>query len=163
RVDRLWFKAEWFITDQFKIIVETTKNRLDRVIEGWIKEQFLMYKTSPLRYNTKYLAERLNEAIKYKVDETDLREYFKKKNMHTETPRRVNIPCGWNVDSDPNFPQLIYHHIVARPYVFHYEDWLNEDEAEEFTNAPVQWKLEEVGSDAAGDGISCLFDRDLWD
>jgi hypothetical protein len=137
--DRLWFKPEHFETEQFRKIVEVTKNRLEAVIEEFIKDMFLTYKESPLRLPPKAILERVNDPkfSKYKIDEKDLRYYLqeKKKMFPSDKPQRVNIPLNLIGEENGTLlpePKTIYDKgVMCRPYIFRMEDWLNEKEVEE--------------------------------
>jgi hypothetical protein len=140
RCHRLWFKPEWFITDQFKIIVETTKNRIDRVFESWIKEQFMMFKTPVLRYTANFLVQVFNDPknSKYKMDELDLKNYLASKEMK---PSKESIyhksPKGFKEviysegsGSEPldQSPTIVWWCGTGRPYTFRAEDWLSQED-----------------------------------
>lgn len=136
--DRLWFKPKHFETEQFRKIVEVTKNRLDAVIEEYIKEMFLYYKVSPLRLPPKEILEKVNDPkfSKYKIDEKDLRYYLKeKKKMNAGKTQRVKIPIKL-VGEEGNHvlpePFVEYKTEICRPYEFRMEEWLNDHEVEEF-------------------------------
>lgn len=138
KTDRLWFSPDQFETEQFRIIVETTKNRLDRVFEDWIKDQFLTFKLPVLKYSISHLVEVLNDPkmSKYKVDTIELKTYLKdKRKLKPKDPRDIKIPIGWNnADSmAPGVaPTIYYKDEKARAYQFVVQEWLNEEELEEF-------------------------------
>lgn len=131
RVGRLWFDPEWFITDQMRLIVETTKNRTDRVFEAWIKEQFLLYKLPVLRYPLSYLSKVFNdpEVSKYRIDAIELKKYLtEKRKMSPHDVQRVKIPIRWKSEINP--PELDELTLIARPYVFEVDKWLAKDDLE---------------------------------
>lgn len=136
RTDRLWFKPECFITDQFRVIVETTKNRIDRVFEDWIREQFLTYKEPVLRYSLKQLTEIFNDSknSKYKLDSIELKSFLEKRNMKADVTQRIRTPFGFDLPDEHSLvqPKVLYNSIVARPYLFRAEDWLLPAQMEEF-------------------------------
>ncbi len=137
RSDRLWFKPEWFITDQFKIIVETTKNRIDRVFEDWLREQFLLFKLPVLRYSLKYLTEVFNDQknSKYKIDSIEIKSYLHGKKMEPEHPQRVKVPVGFDLPEEGSLleePKIIYNSSISRPYVFTPDKWLTEEQLKEY-------------------------------
>lgn len=136
RTDRLWFKPEHFITEQFKIIVETTKNRIDRVFEDWIREQFLLYKLPVLRYSHKYLTEVFNDQknSKYKIDAIEIKSYLANRKMDADVPQRVKIPTGFDIPEEHTGyePKILYSTSIARPYCFVAEDWLTPEQLVEF-------------------------------
>lgn len=130
RVSRLWFKPEWFITDQMRVIVEATKNRVDRVFEDWIADQFLLYKLTTLRYPLSYLTEVFNDPrnSKYKIDAIELKYYLtEKKGLKPESTQRIKRPIGFDANGGIN-----YWEGTARPIVFHHDRWLNEEQLEEW-------------------------------
>jgi hypothetical protein len=133
RKTRLWFTPENIITEQFRVVVETTKNRVDRVFEDWIREQFFTFRMPVLRYPIKYLTEVFNDPrnSKYRIDAIELGEFLKKRlNMHPEKLTRIDIPIGYNAESA--FQEINYHKVVARPYVFRAENWLSAAELAEW-------------------------------
>lgn len=131
--DRLWFKDEWFYTEQLRIIQETTKNRIDRVFEEWIREQFLLYKLPKLKYSLKRLTEILNDqkTSKYKIDAIDIKSCLEKRGLTPQRPQRVKIPTGFDVDN-PMGPTILFSQFIERPYEFSPEDWLSPEEMEEY-------------------------------
>jgi hypothetical protein len=136
RSHRLWFNPEWFITDQFRVIVETTKNRVDRVFEDWLREQFLLYKIPVLRYSMKHLTEVFNDPknSKYKIDAIEIKAFLAGKHMLQEVTQRIKIPVGFDFpeESSQLMPKIIYNSSVQRPYVFRVEEWLTAEMMEEF-------------------------------
>ncbi len=137
RQDRLWFKPEWFITDQFKVIVETTKSRVDRVFEDWIREQFATYRLPVLRYALNYLTEVFNDSrnSKYRIDSIELKSYLKERlKKEPELTQRIKVPIAWEFSDDPRIePRIIFKSMIARPYDFRAEDWLTPEQID-------QWK-----------------------
>lgn len=140
--DRLWFDPERFITDQFTKIVENTRNRLDKVIEAFIKETFLTFKQSPLQIPNKQLVQEINKTAKYKMDETDLREFLRKRGMKTNKNGsvRYRFPVAWEKDFQQNQMEIRYLESVGRCYEFHAADWLDEGELKEF-NEPLKFEF----------------------
>jgi hypothetical protein len=134
RVDRLWFSPEDFITEQFKVIVEATKNRIDRVFEDWLKEQFMLYRLPVLRYSLKNLTEIFNDPknSKYKIDATELKSFLKDK-LHMkqeDSVQRFSYPIGYSqADDDPRFqPEIKYFKDTGRPFVFTADKWISPEE-----------------------------------
>lgn len=136
REDRLWFKAESFITEQFRIIVETTKNRMDRVFEDWIREQFTLYRLSTLRYSMSHLAEAMNDSKnnKYKVDKIELRAYLQARNVeYDKRPQRFKVPKGLDIpEGDPGreIRVMMEDCNPTTPYIFRIEQWLSVEDVE---------------------------------
>ncbi|MCZ8353936.1 MAG: DUF5906 domain-containing protein [Cyclobacteriaceae bacterium] len=143
RKNRLWFDPEWFITDQMKLIVETTKNRVDRVFEDWLKEQFMTYRLPVLRYPLTHLTEIFNDPknSKYRIDAIELKAYLTdRKKMKPSIPQRIVIPVGFNITDDPGIPTtIVFKNLLARPYEFKVEDWLTKEELNDW-QAPVEFE-----------------------
>lgn len=138
RASRLWFDPEWIITDQYKTIVETTKNRIDRVFESWIREQFLSFNLPVLRYTTTFLVSVFNDSknSKYKIDELELKTYLSSKGLKPEaksiyhkSPKgfRESVFMDGNEPEDKS-PSIMWWSGTGRPYTFKAEDWLNEQD-----------------------------------
>jgi len=138
RVSRLWFDPEWFITDQMKIIVEATKNRVDRVFEAWIKEQFLLFKLPVLRYPLSYLGKVFNdpEVSKYRIDAIELKKYLTdKKKLEPDNVQRIKVPVRWKMETlEPEIEEMS---IIARPFTFIHTDWLTPDELKMWDNKAI--------------------------
>lgn len=136
RADRLWFKAEWFITEQFKIIVESTKNRLERVFEDWIREQFMLYRLSTLRYSMTHLVDAMNDSKtnKYKVDKIELRAFLTARNVeYDKRPQRFSMPSGIDIpegDSGRDLKVMMTDCNPTTPYIFRIEKWLSVEDVE---------------------------------
>jgi hypothetical protein len=150
REDRLWFKPEHFITDQFKLIVETTKNRLDRVFEEWIREQFITFRLATLKYPLKYLTEVFNDSkkSKYKVDQIELRSMLHSRGVKSEKrTQRIRIPTSIDIPEDHSIRQakVLYETIISYPYIFEINDWLKEEEINELQplTDPTTWAYNE--------------------
>ena len=136
RKDRLWFKSEWFITEQMRTIIAETKNRIDKIFEEWIKDQFATYGLDQLEYSLKHMLEQLNDlkVSKYKIDSVDLKAFLKTKGM-TEpgAPKMVKVPVGFRNDGSivelgtpesTSSPEIDFRKFTARPYTFLKADWL---------------------------------------
>jgi hypothetical protein len=148
RQDRLWFLPEHFITDQFKIIVETTKNRIDRVFEQWIRDQFLLFKQPVLRYTLTYLTQVFNDpkTSKYKIDELDLRKFLSDKGMHPEkesiyhkSPKGFKETIyteGTSAEPMDSTPQVTWWAGTGRPYTFRAEEWITAEECQRISVLP---------------------------
>jgi hypothetical protein len=158
RIDRLWFKPEWFITEQFKVIVETTKNRVDRVFEDWIREQFLLYKEPVLRYSLKFLTEVFNDQknSKYKIDAIELKAYLAAKNLEPEKPQRIKMPVAFDLPEQGSMVshRIIYKQELARPYKFVAEQWLLANQMDEFKSPVLAGELVTDSVTKSSDGIS---------
>lgn len=135
RRGRLWFDPEWFITEQMKLIVETTKSRIDRVFEDWIREQFFLYRLAAIKYSIGSLTDYFNDFknSKYKIDRIELRAYLKRKNVEHDTkPQRFKIPVGLDMPEDPaQIGRIIMKDMDPTTcYTFRIDQWLKVEEVE---------------------------------
>ena len=159
RKTRLWFTPENIITQQFKIVVENTKNRVDRVFEDWIREQFLTYHIPVLRFTKKYLTEVFNDPknSKYRIDAIELGEYLKKRlNMEPEEVTRFDVPVGFNEDNIATQPEIRFFRVTGRPFVFDADKWLTPAELKGWytpTNALQSVKQAEMDFKAKSDDL----------
>jgi len=135
RRGRLWFDPEWFITEQMKLIVETTKSRIDRVFEDWIREQFFLYRLPAIKYSIGMLTDYFNDFknSKYKIDRIELRAYLKRKAVEHDTkPQRFKIPTGLDMPEDPaQIGRIIMKDMDPTTcYTFRIEQWLKVEEVD---------------------------------
>ena len=154
RKSRLWFEPEHFITEQFKIVVNATKNRLEHTVEEFIKELFLMYRQGSLKLSVKWLVKAVNETSKYRVDEQDLRNYLKSaRGMSPSTQNaRIKIPLAMeDVEYlDGRTPDIVsWHYENARYYRFEVQEWLSEAELAVFEGPWGEVKTTESSAPAA--------------
>lgn len=140
QVDRLWFDPEWFITDQYRVIVETTKNRLDKIFEEWIREMFILTKKASLQFGRKFILDELtrDNKSKYKIDETDIKGFLEprgyklsEKTLYVTSPRhkietpQVAASPDPNNAIQPDSSELIdWMKYSARAYTFYADDWV---------------------------------------
>jgi hypothetical protein len=154
REDRLWFKPEWFITDQFKVIVEATKNRLDRVFEDWIKEQFFTYRLAKLKYPIRHLTSYFNDFKnnKYKTDAIELKNYLKSKDvLFDPSPQRFWIPTGLDLPEEGSglpVSLIVEQMNPTSPYIFLIDKWLSPEEIESIMplTDPESRRIKPIGS-----------------
>lgn len=135
KVDRLWFDPKDFETEQQRLIVQTTKARLDAVVENYIKDVFLTYKVTELKITRRTLLRFLNnpEVSKYRIDEKELKRYLEqKKGMEYCSPQRCKIPLAIKSISPMGVAEIDYLEEVTRHYHFVPEQWLDEKEYLEY-------------------------------
>lgn len=136
RRNRLWFEPEWIITDQFNAIVNATKDRIDRVFEDWMRDQFKLYRLQKLQYSISHLLSIFNEgnASKYRVDKTELKAYLKRRNVASEKhAQRFKIPVSLEIPEN-DFADATIKFIEVNPtfpYIFYMKDWLPPEDIEE--------------------------------
>jgi hypothetical protein len=152
KVSRLWFDPKDFETEQMRKIIETTKSRLDAVVENWIKDIFLTYKVPDLRINRKTLLKYLNDPAlsKYRIDEKELKYYLEEKKQMQYLPAgRCKIPLSINGYDAKNEPDISYMHENQRHYHFTPEDWLN---AKEYAEYRMPFDFMQYETEAAPNG-----------
>jgi Family of unknown function (DUF5906) len=131
-VDRLWFSPENFITDQFKKIVLNTKSRLEKLIDNYIKEAFLNFKQAKLKIPVNYLTKELNKMAKFKTEDNDVRDYLKKRGLTVSGTQYFKFPIEWIPGLNPDEKQIEYVTNRGRCLTFDYEDWVPEEDLQEF-------------------------------
>jgi hypothetical protein len=135
KVDRLWFDPKDFETEQQRKIVETTKARLDAVVENYIKDIFLTYRVEELKITRRTLLRFVNnpEVSKYRIDEKDLKYFLEeKRGMKYGSPQRCKVPLAIKSISPMGIPEIEYLDEVNRHYHFKPEEWLNDREYDEY-------------------------------
>lgn len=121
---RAWFNPEYIKTEQLQKIIETTRPRIERVVDDYIIETFETFKCSAFKIDLKGLAERINQGgfSKYKIDTHELKVYLKdKKGMQPGNTERISFPFF----SDTPTMQLEFDSSrVARCYHFKVDEWV---------------------------------------
>lgn len=137
KIDRLWFSPDNFITDQFKIIVQQTRSRLEKLIDNFIKETFLNFRHLELKIPANHLTKLLNDKAKFRTEDNDVREYLKKKGLETQPTQRFVFPIDWKPSAlTPEQFEIEYLRSSGRVFIFRVEEWLSEAEMKEF-NTPL--------------------------
>lgn len=132
KVSRLWFKKDWFITEQLKVILQTTKNRLDKVIEEIIKDMFLNFKLNEMKLDLKWLVKEVNMQSKFKHDVNEVRDYLKKrKGMKPLPSAKIRIPIGFETNPQTQELDIAWFNTRSRAYLFKVDEWLSEEELKE--------------------------------
>lgn len=143
KVDRLWFDPKDFETEQQRKIAQTTKARLDAVVENFIKDIFLTYKIEELRISRRTLLKKLNnpDTSKYRLDEKELKYWLEeRKGMKYRPTGRCKIPITITGYNDINEPIIAYEEENQRHYSFLPEAWLDEEEYREYKG---RWQIDE--------------------
>jgi len=137
---RLWFRTEYLKTEQFRKIVEKTKSNHELEIDYFVKDAFLTFKFPEIRYTIKFLLETINKRAKFKVSETQMRDYLEKKGyVKHDGNSTIKIP----IDFGELHSDVIFQTATGRFFRFYYTQWLSEEEIEEF-NKPRQTEKEFV-------------------
>jgi len=128
---RLWFKDEHFITDQFQEIVKNTKSRAQKTLEEVIVEMFQTYRYTPLKLSLAYITKMVNDSSKYKVDKVDVKKILKENlGILPEDRQRIKYPVKLNAYDGNEEMFIEFDKDLQRPYVFHIEDWIPQEEME---------------------------------
>lgn len=131
--DRLWFKPEYFITDQFREIVANTKDRLQKLIEGFLEDQFLTFELVQLQYDICSLTDELNKISKYRIDYQDVKRKLKEVwGLKPDSkPRYIQMPTNFYEPMQNQKPGINYTTKTARPITFFIEDWVSPEKWDE--------------------------------
>lgn len=150
---RFWFERKHYITEQFNIIVKSTKTALQQNIDEEIKRMFFTIRPQEgvLLYDVRFIYDLLKQTSDYRADSAQIRNYLSdKRKMAKEPNGYYAMPSGLTsiaVDSTKLRPlfkakpipgqmrrqqmennELTYEKRNCSPYVFDVEDWLTEDE-----------------------------------
>lgn len=133
RESRLWFRDDYFITEQFLRIVENTKTRVEKNIDELFRDLFMKYELSELRLDRAAICDMLNEISKYKIDQQEVKRYLDDKlGYKLERPRWIEIPRGLSEEKDGNGQhRIITQKKKARHYLLRPEDWLSKEELDD--------------------------------
>ena len=144
REGRLYFKPEYFITDQFMQVVKNTRPQVEKALDEWVVDTFLQYKVPDFKADLKQITERLSSYASFRIRNDQVKEYLwkKKKMKPIPTPKRTSLPIG--VAFDPyNNPTVETEKKVGRCYHFFPEDWLTEEELKQHAQ-PFDFAEEEA-------------------
>ena len=136
--ERFWFKKDHIITEQYKLIVEGTKTRNEKIIEDFIVEQFLTFGLEQIKMNDQFILDRINTNIKYRIDVHELKKVLTDiRGLEKHHRHRYQSPLY--VDTRSNI--ISYQSENARPYVFDITDWLSDEQIQDLqkhiSNDPV--------------------------
>lgn len=124
---RAWFHPDHLVTDQLRIIIDKTRNRLDKVVEEVMQDMFSTYKVNRILIDVKRLVEIINREgySKYKIDVQDVKNYLKdKRKMMPGAPQRVMYPLGF-IEGVSGQDEINWNKsYTARCYEFLVQDWL---------------------------------------
>lgn len=130
---RAHFNPEHLKTEQLQIIIDKTRNRVDRVVDEFVNDKLRTYYPfgcTEFKIDLKGLSDTLNKEgwTKYKIDTTDLKNYLQeKRKMQAGKPERTRMPV--NVSDQDNV--IVYDNTrIARCYTFTYDEWVKAAEKE---------------------------------
>lgn len=126
--DRLWFEPRHFITEQFRIIVQETKSFLQKLIEEWVNDQFLTFRTPVLKYDLAYLSEQLSKWSKYKVVPGDVKKILKEKYSMSLSSKTEWLKIPSFIREDGTFQTVDK---SARYLEFNIEDWCSPEDIDQ--------------------------------
>lgn len=155
KIGRAWFDPKHIVTEQMKIIIENTRNRVERVVDGLIVEMFQTYKCWSFRMDLKAIQEtiKMNGLSKYAIDELEIKKFLKdRKKMVPNPPGRIRYPDGFEEDGTVRWNKAR----TARFFQFKAEDWLKEIDESQFAEEGVAADLTEDGSKPAAGPASQL-------
>ena len=145
---RAWFKPEHLKTEQLQLIIEQTRNRIDKVVDEFVIDTLKTYQPFGCTYfklDLRGLVDTItkNGYSKYKLDTTDLKNYLQdKKGMNPGKPGIIRFPT--NIRTTNGIDEPVYDTSrVARCYMFEYDKWvtgkhLDEPENPDTTTQPEQ-------------------------
>lgn len=125
---RAWFKPEYIMTDQLRVIIEHTRNYLDKVVDDYIEDMFKTYQVAEIKISMNYLTDMINKSgVKYRVDKISVMKYLKEKKKLTlsEKPEYISTPCDFSEEG----MSIIYFKQTARYVTLKREIWLKNEVA----------------------------------
>ena len=148
--ERFWFKKQYIITEQYKLIVQGTKTRSEKILEEFLADQFLTFGMQEIKMNADFILERVNRNIKYKIDAHELRRVLEDiKGLKKEDRHRYESP----VMIDPESNVINFAKFNAKPYVFTYDKWLDAEQLEEFKRIDNTMKFPHLESQEDKDDV----------
>jgi hypothetical protein len=124
---RAWFNPDYIITSQMKEIVENTRNYLERMVDEYMQEQFLLFGLLEITMPLDFMVDAINKQAKHKLDKLQVKKYLEKKKQIKKEPLpgHIKIPIGF-IDSTRPDKEILYHTNTYRYYIMKREDWLSE-------------------------------------
>ena len=125
---------------------------MDKLVDGFVRDKLLDFHKASFKIPCKQLAEQINKSAKFKLDETDLHEYLRKRDLSPGSTQRFKFPLEWEEDyqhlainGGETKMKIIYLSGAGRCYEFKIEDWLSTEEIQEFEGAPeLDFKKAEI-------------------
>jgi hypothetical protein len=120
---RAWFAPEHIVTEQLKIIIDKTRNRVERVVDDLIKDWFMTYKLNSIYIDAMTLCDIINKDgySKYKIDRQEILNYLgDKRKMKLTEPKQLKYPGGFDSNSGE---VIIRKEKVGRCFEFLAQDW----------------------------------------
>lgn len=145
---RAWFKPEHLKTEQLQIIIDKTRNRIDKVVDEFVIDTLKTYHPFGCTYfklDLRGIVDTItkNGYSKYKLDTTDLKNYLQdKKGLHPTKPGLIRLPT--NIRTTNGVDEPVYDTSrIGRCYMFEYDKWvtgkhLDEPETPDTTTEPEQ-------------------------
>ena len=130
---RMWIHEQYIMTDQLRTIIENTRNRVERVVEGVICEMFRTYKVNSFYMDIVSLLQIIKRdgESKYAIDQLEIKKFLKeKKGMQPTEPRRLRYPDGF----DSHTGDIVWNTSKsARCYHFEVVNWLRDEATDNFS------------------------------
>jgi hypothetical protein len=131
RQDRLWFKTEYFLTEQFRIIMEATRNMTEKILNDLMQELFVTYQINNMKIDLAWLTKALNQESKYRISKMEIKKIMEARGYKLEMSR-VRIPIGFNEMGGADV--VNFENYPARCYDLNAKDWVKEGQI----NQPVE-------------------------
>lgn len=159
---RAWFHPKHIVTEQLNIIIEKTRNRVERVVDELIKDWFMTYRMNRILIDANTLTDIINRNgySKYKIDRQEILNYLRdKRGMKLTEPRSLSYPVGFNSD---NGDVLLDRGKVGRCFEFFSNEWVKE-EGVKFTEIGIKADLNGAQQTAAAGAANGADESDFDD
>jgi hypothetical protein len=133
RKTRSWFATEHIITEQLKSIIEATRNRVDRVVDGVITDIFQTYKVNSFRMDVATIVQviKRDAESKYAIDQLEVKKFLKDKmKMVPSEPQRLRYPESFNAETGEIQWNISK---VGRCFHFKVEEWIKGFEEDKYS------------------------------
>lgn len=151
---RAWFNPQYIVTDQLRRIIATTRNRVEKVVDEFVKDMFFTYQMTTVRIHIPWICEQLNKNGKYRIDQAEVKAYLQdKKKLFPQDPTRYALPVEWVEEANGEL-SIIWRKFRQRPYVLRPEDWLDADELLSFHKPSADAPVPEFVTDVTENGKS---------
>ncbi len=130
---RTWFDERLYLTDQFKTVVEATRNYTEVVIDEYIADLFLEFKIKLLRLTNDFILTGLSKIkMRYPIDSKILKEYLQKKKGMALSDRVMSLRMPQAFISENGMEKISFQTGKGRTYEFNYSDWLSKEQIQQF-------------------------------
>jgi hypothetical protein len=127
-VSRLWFHPEVYSTKALEDVNERTKSRLEKEIDEFIRESFIITRQMQLEFTPKDIADRINETPKYKIEKTRVAEVLKDRGLYPQKLKKYILYEKEYNQFTQEYEATKRRHTTGTPYLFYYEDYITKEE-----------------------------------